>query len=234
MGLKAWGQDLLAMVYPRLCEVCDRPLVRGEDVICLHCRMSMPAVYLTDFDFNELHRRMASPGVPIHRAAACFEYHKEGDYAKLIHAAKYHGRPNVGRMLALEFAQQLESKGFFDGNEVIVPVPLHPLKRLRRGYNQTEYIAHGISDATGLPVDVHVLKTTRTHSSQTRKGVFDRWINTVGGYDADARQLAGVVSVLLVDDVITSGSTLLSCAKALLKASPGLRISVLTLGMTCD
>ena len=232
MSLLRWGGDLLAMVYPRLCEVCGRPLVAGERHICLHCRLSMPLARISDFNFNELHRRMAAPGVPVCRAASMFIYTRGGDYARLIHAAKYYGRPSVARYLAREFASSLLPAGFFDGITVIVPVPVHFGKRLRRGFNQTEYIARGIADVTALPVSLRLLSMTRGHSTQTHKSVFQRWLNTIDVYTADPDAVSPGSHILLVDDVMTTGATMLSCAGAVLRACPSVRISVLTLALT--
>lgn len=234
MSILRWGSDLLAMVYPRLCEVCGNPLVTGERHICLHCRLSMPLARISDFSFNELHRRMAAPGVPVCNAAAYFVYTRGGDYAKLIHAAKYYGRPAVARYLAHEFALSLRSAGFFDGITEIVPVPIHFRKRLRRGFNQTEYIARGISCVAGLPVNLDVLSMRRGHSSQTHKSVFERWTNTIDIYSADPDTISPGSHILLVDDVMTTGATMLSCARAVLSAGPAVRISVLTLALTGD
>lgn len=234
MGLKEWGADLLAMVYPRLCEVCGEPLVRTESVMCLHCRLAMPRVRISDYEFNEMHRRVAAPGVPVERAAAYFIYAKGGDYSRLIHAAKYHGRPSVGRYLAAEFAGRLVDKGFFGGIDCIVPVPVYLFKRLRRGYNQTEDIARGISGVTGIAVDARILNASRGHSSQTHRSGFERWLNTVDVFEADGNRLARRSHILIVDDVMTTGATLLACARAVVEANPSVKISLLTLGLTGD
>ncbi|MDE7471304.1 MAG: ComF family protein [Paramuribaculum sp.] len=232
MSLWRWGSDLLAMIYPRLCEVCGRPLVAGERHICLHCRLDMPIVHISDFSFNELHRRMAAPGVPVCRAASMFTYTRGGDYARLIHAAKYYGRPVVARYLARELSASLMPAGFFEDMTDIVPVPIHFSKRLRRGFNQTEYIARGVADITSLPVNLKLLSMSRGHSTQTHKSVFERWLNTIDIYTADMDAVSPGSHILLVDDVMTTGATMLSCAEAVIRACPTVRISVLTLALT--
>ena len=114
---------------------------------------------------------------------------------------------------------------------MIVPVPLHILKKLRRGYNQTDYIAGAISRSTGIPVE-QALVCRRRHSSQTRRTPFERWVNARDTYSVSPdAELAGK-HILIVDDVITTGATLLSCAEAIHTAFPSARISVLSLAVT--
>lgn len=233
MWLKVWLSDLLSTVYPDLCEVCGRPLVQGESIMCLHCRTGMPLLAYKPDEFSEMLQRIASPGVPVERAAAYFRYTSGGTYSKLIYATKYHGRPWVGERLARELAEKLLPQGFFDDIDALVPVPMHFVKKMRRGYNQTEEIVRGVASATSLPV-VTALKSQRGHDTQTHKGAFARWLNAENIYAAREVRLRGLRHVLVVDDVMTTGSTILSCIKALRAVRPDLRVSVLTLGLTGD
>lgn len=229
-GLRLWGADLLDMFFPRCCEVCDRRLVRGEEVICLKCDYEMPRCRIHTDKFNTIHQRLAGH-VPIHRAAGYFYYYRSTSYTRLILDAKYAGRPVIARTLARRFAAEISPDGFFDGIDVIIPVPLHTVKLMKRGYNQAEYIARGIADTTGIKVGEH-LRARRGHATQTRRGAFERWINSKGIYQAvDTDSLRGR-HLLVVDDVVTSGATLLACCEALHAAVPDATISVLTLGVT--
>lgn len=233
MRLKVWLSDLLSTVYPDLCEVCGRPLVQGESIMCLHCRSDMPQLPYKPDEFSEMLQRIASPGVPVERAAAYFRYTAGGTYSKLIYATKYHERPWIGERLGRELAEKLLPQGFFDDIDALVPVPMHFIKKMRRGYNQTEEIIIGVASVTGLPV-VTALKSLRSHDTQTHKGAFARWVNAENIYAAREERLRGLRHVLVVDDVMTTGSTILSCIKALRAVRPDLRVSVLTLGLTGD
>lgn len=228
--LRSVPSRLASLVFPRLCPVCGRALVEGEETMCLHCRCAMPAINCRPFDNNSLHRHLASP-VPIELAASMFVYTRGDVYVKLIHAAKYNGRPALARRLAREFALQLSADGFFSSIDCIIPVPLHWWKQIRRGYNQSEAIASGIASVAALPVITDALSAAG-HSSQTRHSRSERWLNASSVYVCSRRLPPSVGHVLVVDDVITTGATMLACCNALRQRYPYLRISVLSLAAT--
>lgn len=216
---------MLDLVFPRVCAMCGRSLVRGEEILCLHCRSELPV--------TNMHRQSPSPveeklagTLPIERAVAYCHYDRGSDYALLVQHAKYHGRPAILRWLARRYATLLLADGFFDDIDGVLPVPMHFFKQMRRGYNQAEWIARGVCDATGLPL-MDNLRAMRGHSSQTRRGSFARWENaqalykTVRPGELDGRHL------LLVDDVITTGATILASVGCLHQASPTARFSAL-------
>ena len=149
--------------------------------MCLHCLRQLPRVSSNGDDFNLLHERLAST-VAIERAAGYFHYYKESPYVKLIHQAKYSSRPVVARKIARRFARELSLDGFFDGIDMIVPVPLHRWKLMRRGYNQSDYIARGIADVTGIEVS-HSLVASRGHATQTARNSYQRWVNAGSVYE---------------------------------------------------
>lgn len=226
-----WGaESLLALVYPRLCEVCGDALVDGEDTLCLKCLCEMPLCRITDFRSNFIHDRLAGH-TPIEKAVSLFYYLRSNRFTLLIQDAKYNGRPRIASWLARKLTDSIQASGFFADIDMIVPVPLHLLKKLRRGYNQTDYIAGAISGLTGIPVE-HALVCRRRHSSQTRRTPFERWLNARDTYTVSPDAELTGKHILIVDDVITTGATLLSCAEALHAAFPSARISVLSLGVT--
>ena len=228
--IKRCVSDVLEMVFPAVCEVCGRALIDGEQLMCMHCRHDMPRTRVHLQPSNEIHHRLAAVGIPINKAAAYFYYVRDNPYAMLIQRAKYNSRPSIDFALGADFARELALDDFFDGIDVVQPVPMHWLKKLRRGYNQAEIICRGISSVTGIPVADNL--KAASHSTQTRKNAFQRLIN-VSGIISPCRidEIAGR-HVLLVDDVITTGATLLSAARALLSADPAITLSVLSLAIT--
>lgn len=227
---RIWAEDFFNLIFPNVCTVCQRTLVRGESVMCLDCRLSLPLTGMHKIQPNEIHERLFMIGHPIQRATSLFYYYRENKYARLIHDTKYRGRPVVGRTLAAGHAKELAADGFFDGIEVIVPVPLHFFKRLQRGYNQATEIAEGISSATGIPVADALCASF--HRSQTRKNAHQRLLNAQDVYSLEDISAIADKHVLLVDDVITTGATMLSCIKAIKSASPSSEISVYSLAIT--
>ncbi len=220
--------SLLSVIYPRTCPVCGRVMVEGERSMCLLCQVNLP---VTDFhlhpDFNSIHERTMCH-VPMERATAFFFYDKESPYTRLIHRAKYLGLPIEARRMARDYSTRIAPTGFFDGMDLIQPVPLSLGRMISRGYNQSHWIALGVADATGLPVG-NLLRAAG-HPSQTRMGASARLLNARGVYSVRTAALhLRPAHVLLVDDIVTTGATLTACADALRGAFPDIRVSVLTL-----
>jgi ComF family protein len=229
--IRRLAKALLSTIYPNLCEVCGTPLVEGEDLMCLGCRAELPLTnYHQNPDFNSIHERTIGPA-KIERAAAYFHYERGSLYAQPIQTAKYRSRPIVGRKLIREYARQLQPLGFFDGIDLIEPVPLSMSKLISRGYNQSYWIAMGIADVTGIAIGSSL--KARRHSTQTKRNAAQRQANAASAYyPVKGSAAEGATHVLLVDDIITTGATLRACAKALTQLNPALKISILTLGAT--
>lgn len=230
VALRSGAESLLALIYPRLCEVCGDALVDGEDTLCLKCLCEMPLRRITDFRSNFIHDRLAGHA-PIEKAVSLYYYLRSNRFTLLIQDAKYNGRPRIASWLARKLTDSIQAAGFFADIDMIVSVPLHLLKKLRRGYNQTDYIAGAVSRSTGIPMK-HALICRRRHSSQTRRTSFERWRNARDTYTVSPDADLSGKHILIVDDVITTGATLLSCAEAIHAAFPSARISVLSLAVT--
>lgn len=223
-------EGILAVLYPEICPCCGGVMVSGERIMCLSCRLSLPVTnyHLSPTD-NELRNKLNGL-IPIERATAYFFYHRQSPHAHILHDAKYRGRPKVAQLLALEYSNEIKSSGFFNDIDAITPVPINFWKHCRRGYNQSYYIAKGISQATGLPI-VDSL-TARYHTSQTRKSGSERRFSTQNIFYAKRNSLNDINHILIVDDIATTGATLYACCEALADKWPEIRISVLTLAST--
>ena len=222
--------DASEMIFPAVCGVCGRPLVDGETLICMSCDYDMPRCGIESESFNVVHQRLARPGLPIERAASFFYYFRGNPYAMLIQMAKYNNRPSIAMTFGTSFARELRQTAFFNDIDVLLPMPLHFLKKMRRGYNQTEYIARGISAESGIPIGDNL--SAARHKSQARLKAVERQKNMEGIIRVrNANELVGQ-HVLVIDDVITTGATMLSAIKALHQAVPNIRTSVLSLALT--
>lgn len=230
-SIKSWGACLVDAIVPRRCTVCGGVLVEGETVMCLHCLTTLPRIGVDDFTDNKLTERLVSLRAPLERATALFYYSRGSDYVKLIHDTKYNGRPTVGRRLAREHAARLAGEGFFDGIDLLMPLPLHPLKEWRRGYNQSYEIALGLSEVSGIEIADN-LRTKGWHGTQTRRSAMERRENVADRYKVIHPGTLAGLHVLVVDDVITTGSTMLSAIETIHAASPTTRISVYSLALT--
>ena len=214
---------------PRTCSVCDKVLNADEKFLCRRCLMDIPRTHYEEIDFNPFDQLMAGK-VPIERCASYFFYQKNDPYASILHDTKYRNMPTLGRWLSERATREMLPSHFFEGIDAIVPVPLHYTKLASRGYNQSQYLAQGISRATGIPV-IKALKAVHEHSTQTHKDAAERMMNTQGMYAASRRHCHGLDGkhLLIVDDVVTTGSTLLACATALKEAIPNVKLSLFTL-----
>lgn len=229
MYIPEWLRSLASVIYPARCQVCGCALTAGEHTICLRCYAEMPRTGIHKSPFNEIHHRTAR--TRIERAGAYFHYERHSPYAGLIHVAKYHDRPDIARELGAAYAREIKPDGFFDGIDIIEPVPLHWLRRIMRGYNQSYHIACGISSVTGIPLGEH-LQVSRLQRSQTRRNAFGRHLAAEGLYRIKAPEELNGKHILVVDDVITTGATVKSCCDAIAGSCRHTTLSILSLGLS--
>lgn len=221
--------DFISLLFPRLCPGCGNHLLRNEKLICTECYICIPR---TNFHLREDNpvARLFWGRCKIEKAAAFSFYNRDSRMKKLIHHLKYNGVMEIGFELGRMYANSLKSSDFLIGIDMIIPVPLHPVKQRKRGFNQCELISRGISDVTGIPVNTDSLIRKNISDTQTRKSRYDRWTNVEGIFMVKDQSSIEGCHILLVDDVITTGSTLESCANEILKAS-GTTVSVAALAV---
>lgn len=213
-GIKDIADDFLSLFLPRPCLSCGAHLVRGEEVLCTGCLLSMARTDFHSRRGNMLEQAFWGRCV-VERAAAFSVYNRGSRIRKLIHLLKYQGRQDVGRMLGRLYGSVLAGSGFMDGIDMIVPVPLDPARERRRGYNQSRCIAEGLAEPRSLPVRSDILYRTGKSDSQTRRGRYDRWENVEGLFAVRKPSEIQGRHLLLVDDVITTGSTIEASVNAL-------------------
>ncbi len=209
--------DLISLLFPRLCHGCGNQLLRNEKVICTECFVVIPRTNFHLIPDNPV-EKLFWGRCPVERAAAFSYYTRDSRIRRMIHHLKYNGAAETGTELGRIYGNSLKNTVFLDGIDLIVPVPLHPSKLRRRGYNQSELISKGISESTGIPVSTDILKRITVTSTQTRKSRYDRWINVNDIFRINDREGIEGKHILIVDDVITTGSTIEACASEILKA----------------
>lgn len=222
--------DVRSLLFADRCAVCGEPLARGERLVCTYCRATAPLTgYWHEADNPVLAR--CRDLVPIHRASAFLFFVHGSGWRRLIHAFKYRGRWRAARTMGAWYGRCLKESGLYDDVQTVIPVPLHFGKRCRRGYNQAEYIAEGIAAQLGARVDAGSVCRCRATDSQARKAHRERAANVEAAFAVRRpERLTG--HILLVDDVMTTGSTILSCAEAILEAAPDCRLSVAALAVS--
>ncbi|GAE21594.1 ComF family protein [Bacteroides pyogenes] len=230
--IKKWLAAFVSLLFPRCCVVCGGPLAQGEACICTMCNINLPR--------TGYHLRKDNPAerlfwgkIPVERASSFFFYRKGSDYRHILHRLKYRGEKETGEAMGRCMASELLSSGFFSGIDVIVPVPLHRKRHRARGYNQSEWIARGVSGVTGLPVETDSVVRCKHTATQVGKSVFARWENVDGIFSVVRPGRFAGKHVLIIDDVLTTGATTAACACSLVEAG-NVRVSILTLAVAAE
>ncbi|QCR25144.1 competence protein [Pontibacter sp. SGAir0037] len=195
-------------------------MARGEQFICTDCSIQLP---YTDVhihgatELNVLQKRFWGK-VPVRFALAYLYFRPKGRVQRLLHKLKYKGKEELGEHLGIRYGSLLSDHHYSSQFDLILPVPLHKLKLRKRGYNQSDSFARGLSEGLKLPWSPKVLIRTTNTSTQTRKTRFDRWQNVEQVFRVKQPEQVKEKRILLVDDVMTTGATLEACVVALLEA----------------
>lgn len=209
--------DFLGLLYPSICCACGNHLYDGEECICISCRISLPYTNDECDKWNKTYK-VFSGRVKLQAASSLFYFKKKSRVQNILHQLKYKGHDELGVVLGVMHSEQLKKSEFFKGIDVVIPVPLHPLKLKSRGYNQAEYLAVGYSEGLGVPYYNDILLRVVNTSTQTKKSRYHRYENMKSVFECKNADKIKSKNVLLVDDVITTGSTIESCVSILLEA----------------
>lgn len=221
----SWLSDFVSLIYPHLCVACGKTMDDKKCCICVTCQYKLPKTNFHSDPKNPVSRVFWGK-VNVIKATALFHYKKADRMQKIMHALKYQGKKEAGVQLGEMFGSEVSN--FFEDIDVIVPIPLHAIKLKKRGYNQAEAIAEGISSSTNTPMIANVLQRTRHNFSQTTKSRYNRWENSEGLFKQNEKYSLTNKHVLLVDDVITTGATMEAAIIALQQNGYN-KISVATL-----
>ena len=221
--------DLVDLIYPNLCFICGETLMKSESHICLTCLNNIPRTNYHLTPDNPVEKRFWGK-VPIFRGTSFFLFQKGSPFQKLLHELKYKGNKEIGEIMGKYAAAELLNAPDFCSIDPIIPIPLHPKKLAKRGYNQSEWIGKGLSAVLNKQQDTNTLKRIKETATQTKKSVFERFENTAGIFElSDPTHLEGK-HLLLIDDVLTTGSTLEAAINTLLSI-PNVKISIFTLAV---
>lgn len=215
MKIKEYWNDFLSLIYPNLCLGCDDPLPQGSKYICPKCHYNLPKTNTHALERHTFQEKFMGL-VPFSHVLVYAYFIKNGIMQHVLHALKYNDNQEIGIMLGRWYGHDLLLGGYADAFDAIVPVPLHPKKQEIRGYNQAYCFAIGLSEVLKTPVVEHGLIRTKHIDSQTKKGKVNRILDVEGIFEVQEIDRLKDKRVLLVDDVLTTGSTLVACATPLL------------------
>ena len=225
-----WISDLFALFFPRTCYGCERALAGEEEHLCVHCWFHLPRTNFHDDPGNAVAVTFWGR-IDVVSATAFVYYSKDGTVRKLLHQLKYKGKDCLGVWLGREFGRELVNYVSLKGIDLIVPVPLHPDKKKKRGYNQSEKIAEGMCMELHLEMCTDLLFRKSNTKTQTKKTRYDRWENVEDIFGVSGGSRFEGRHILMVDDVITTGATLEACG-TLLKKINGVRVSLAAIAFT--
>jgi ComF family protein len=197
--------------------MCYSSIKRPEKNICLHCQVDLPKTNYHQYEDNELAQRFWGK-VPLKYSWAYLKFTKQGKVQKALHKLKYGGQPLIGEQLGRWYGNDLRESGYQTEFDVIVPVPLHPDKLKKRGYNQSDTFASGLSQSLQIRWSADILLRSVANETQTRKKRMERWENVKEVFVIAAKESVADKRVLLVDDVVTTGATLEACVRVLLES----------------
>lgn len=225
--MKKYIADFLSIFYPNLCVICGENLHAYEKQICIGCINEIPRTNYHLEHNNPIEKRFWGK-VTIFRATSFYHFQKGSQFQKLLHELKYRGNKEVGEIMGKIAALDLLNSADFCSVDYIIPIPLHPKKLAKRGYNQSECIGKGLSTILEKPQRTDILIRTKATDTQTKKNVYERYVNTEGIFELSNKASVENMHILLVDDVLTTGSTIEAAIQAF-KHVQNLKISIFTL-----
>lgn len=222
---------LMDLIAPRACAVCGQRLTVNEDVICVSCNLGLPRTYYWQDAYENEMAQLFWIQLPIERAAALMYYQPHSQSGAFIYDLKYRSHPEIGEMMGKMMAEEMAASQFFEGIDLLLPVPLARKRQRQRGYNQSMEIARGVSSVTGIAIASKAVTRRSFKGSQTQMGRQQRLENVTDVFELrDAEQLRHK-HVLIIDDIVTTGATVVACGQEVVKAGD-VKISVLSIGFT--
>lgn len=219
--------DFLALFFPELCAACGKSLFKNERIICTHCIYHLPKTNFHEDPNNKMARQLWGR-FPFVQTIAFLYFRKGSRIQNMMHQLKYRKSPETGIRLGELYAYELKRSQVFKKSDLIMPVPLHPEKFKKRGYNQSECIAQGLSAILHIPISTKNLVRQENTDTQTKKSRYARYENLVHAFHVNDKSELINKHIMLIDDVMTSGATLEACS-ILLQEIEGVEISICTI-----
>ncbi|MGD0037174.1 MAG: ComF family protein [Bacteroidota bacterium] len=207
----------LDFLYPPVCIACNRPLSDGNQKVCTECWNAIPLVTKNLPLYQETRAKLIAEG-DISDLVSCFVFEEKGPFQHIAHALKYKEHKSIGVNLGKRLGETLKEWNL--NIDILIPIPLHRIKHRERGYNQSEFIARGVSSIIGKPVVPNAVRRTRHTQTQTKLTIEERRKNMEHAFELvpHSSNILSGKKCLLVDDVITTGATTNSCAQVILSA----------------
>lgn len=225
--LKLLLQNFISFFYPRSCVACGSALLQNERQICLSCLIHLPETNYHLMEKSPLDL-IFTGRVKVEKVASMLFYKKGNQVQKILHSLKYKGNKEIAKFLGEIYGNQLLKSPYYQSIDCVIPIPLHPKKQKVRGYNQSDWLAMGLSQSMNIPFINDAIVRNEYTDTQTKKSRFNRWENVKDVFSITNPEELRNKHILLCDDVLTTGATLEAAISKLLKIE-GTRVSVVTL-----
>ena len=224
-------RSLLSVVITPRCAACREPLTAGQRGLCTKCRLDMPLTNYSRLTANKIAVRVKSIRPEVSNATALM-YYSKGYWRDMIHRFKYGGEWRSALLMGEIMGDELSQSPLYADIDLIIPIPLHPFRQLWRGYNQSYYIARGIAKRMGVESTTRGIRRIRHNSPQARSKRSERWANVESIFEVSDSKVFENRNILIVDDLFTTGATMMSCAEEILNQVPTATISIATLAVS--
>ena len=228
--MKTAIDSLTHLFFPHIGAGCGSDVINNKQLLCLACTDRLPLTNYHAHADNPVEKTFWGR-IPLNHATSYLYFSKDSIVQQLMHQFKYKGNKEIGLYFGKKMGSAILSSTRIQNPDFLVPLPLHPQRQKKRGYNQAEIICRGMGESMGVPVLDHVVGRAAQTETQTHKNRESRWQNMNGKFVLKNQSLLENKHVILVDDVITTGATLEACGLELLKAQ-GLLLSIATLAYT--
>ena len=232
LGLKNILEQFVELVFPSFCISCKEALYQNERFLCTICRNNLP---ITDYHLdneNDLKKKFYKR-VNLEYALSYLKFNRKTVVQSIIHHLKYKKLKELGEIMGNWYGHLLFQYGFEKKLDLILPIPLHSSRQKERGYNQSNYFAKGLSNILKVPHSDQVLIRKHFNKSQTKIQRYARWMNVKDIFSVRDEKALHTKNILLVDDVITTGATIESCAQVIEKCKVR-SISIAAIAAVCE
>lgn len=226
-----WTRDLLHVLYPQNCLICKHEFNQSKLAICPICSSELAYTYFEDYTEVTNLDKLFWGRVKLEGTYALLKFKQQSSTQRILHELKYKNNPEIGIHFGKEIGSKLKGIAKFADADALIPVPLHPKKEFIRGYNQAEIICKGITESSGITLRKDLLKRISFTESQTRKGKTSRWDNMQNRFRLQGATRTQIKHLVVVDDVVTTGSTLETCVRILREEFPKAKISIAVLAV---
>lgn len=233
VNLSKWRDDVMHLVYPDMCLICSTELPSSAVQLCHLCETSLRYTYYETFKEASSLDKLFWGRANLHATYALLHFEKETSTQEILHHIKYKNKTQLAQEMGVRIGKKLKIDAEKYGEiDALIPIPMHPKKQYLRGYNQSVFIAEGISKTIGSPVNIDFLTKNTNTQSQTKKGRFLRWDNVSEVFQVNTKKLKDVKHIAIVDDVVTTGATIEACILKIREELPNIKITVISLAAT--